>query len=236
VTPAWRIPAAAVVVWATLVGQAGAQAAAEAGPSRFELAAGAVFLGTSGLGSTDATLAPNLGGDDLVLFSTSAELVSPAGVDGRIGVRVAPWLVVSAVASVAWGDVSMSIDGDPELASTVQFDGERLTQARFEGRVDWILTRLRFAGGRAVPYATASVGILQQWHEGYTVRESGHSLLAGGGIRYLFRNRPSSPLSQAGLTAEVQVCRLWGGYHLGTDSRTMPAIGIGLLTGWGKRQ
>jgi hypothetical protein len=215
------------------VGQAGAQAAA--GPSRFELAAGAVFLGTSGLGSTDAVLTPNLGGEDFVLFSTSAELVSPAGVEGRVGVRVAPWLVVSAMASAAWGDVRVSVDGDSELASAVQFDGERLLQARFEGRVDWLFNRLRFAGGRAVPYATASGGILQEWHEGYTVRESGHSLLAGGGIRYLFRNRPSSRLSQAGLTAEVRVCRMWGGYHLGQDSRTMPAFGIGLLTGWGKR-
>lgn len=231
----WRIPAAALVLWAAAAGEAGAQTAA-AGPSRFEVTAGAVFLGSSGLGSTDATLAPNLGGSELVLFSTSAELVSPAGVEGRLGVRVAAWLVVSAAASVAWGDVSVSIAGDPELTSTVQFDGERLVQARFEGRVDWLLNRLQFAGGRAVPYATASVGILQQWHEGYLVRESGHSLLAGGGIRYLFRNRPSSHLSQAGLTAEVQVCRLWGGYHLGTDSRTMPAFGIGLLTGWGKRQ
>lgn len=113
---------------------------------------------------------------------------------------------------------------------------EGLLQARFEARVDWVLIRVSLANGRLVPYATASAGVLQEWHEGYTIKESGQSYQAGGGLRFLFRRRPSSVLSQAGLTAEVLVRHLRGGYHLGADSRTMPAFGVGVLTGWGKRR
>lgn len=210
--------------------------ALDGGPSRFEVSAGAGWLGTTGLGGANAELVPGQGTPALVLFSTTSELASPAGVDGRIGVRVTPSVIVSAVASLGWGHVNVSIASDAEAGRAFQFEGERLLQARFEGRVDWLFHALRFAGGRGVPFATASIGILQQWHESYTIKEAGQSVLAGGGIRYLFRCRRDSRLSQAGVTAEIQVCHLRGGYHLGTDSRTMPAFGVGFLTGWGKRR
>lgn len=226
---------AALVAGALLTGQAPARAQ-EAGPSRFEAAASAAFMGNSGLGSRDAELAPNLGRPALVLFSTTAELTSPTGIDARLGLRVTPSLVVSASSSVSWADLAVSIGGDAEMTGTRRIVGERLLQARIEGRIDWLVGRLQFAGGRAVPYLTASVGVLQQWHEDYTIKEDGKSVLAGGGVRYLLRRRPDSRFSQAGLAVEVQVCHLRGGYHLGADSRTMPAFSVGMFTGWGKRQ
>lgn len=221
--------------WLVPAGRARAQEH-ESGPSRFEIAAGVAVQGGTTLGGAQATLTPSLGAPPVVLFSTSTEKTSAAGIDGRVGIRLASSLVVSGVASLAWGDVRTTIDGDTELPGERPVAAERLLLARFEGRVDWLLTRLRFANGRLVPFATASAGVLQEWHEGYTIKEGGQSFQAGGGLRFLFRRRPSSVLSQAGLTAEVLVRHLRGGYHLGADSRTMPAFGVGVLTGWGKRQ
>ncbi|MEW5983439.1 MAG: hypothetical protein AB1806_13880 [Acidobacteriota bacterium] len=224
-----------ILVCGVLAGPAGAQTF-DSAPSRFEVAAGVGLAGGSGLGRTDAELTTNAGAPPLVLFTTTAELASSAGLDGRVGVRLTQSLVVSAVASVSWLDLGVSISGDSEAGGVQRLSGEQILQARFEARVDWMLRRLRFAGGRAVPYATASIGVLQQWHQGYTIKESGRTVLAGGGVRYVFRDRPASRWSQAGLTAEAQVCRIRGGYHLGAESRTMPAFGLGFLTGWGRRR
>jgi hypothetical protein len=131
------------------------------------------------------------------------------------------------------GDVHVSLSGDAEGASAVTFVGERLGQTQFEGRVDVMARRLRFWHARALPYVTASAGLLWQWHEGRVLIETGQVYQIGGGIRVSVLHHPASRLSHVGIASELRVAHVRKGFHWGREGRTLPVLHVGVFTGWG---
>lgn len=226
------------LVLAILLAAAAAPALAQSVPStdaRVEVAIGGGWIGGGPLGGGPATLTSNQGSAPYVLFTTTADLGMQAGADLRAGYRVSRAVLVSVAAGLTRGDVTVGIAGDAEGAPDTRFVGETLLQWQIEGRVDVDLTQLRFARGRARPFVMASGGILRQYHETRVSTESGHVFQAGAGLSYMLRERPAGLLAGVGVTAEVRVCHVRGGFTWGPDTRTVPAFGVGFLTRWGRR-
>jgi hypothetical protein len=228
----------AIAWWALVTpGPLGAQPApppAETGLARVEIAAGVNRGGAADLGSTAARLTSNPGGPAFVLFETDATYSSPLGGQLRFGYRLAPWLVAGVSASLARGDVTVSVRSDAEGAAPLSFAGESLSQGQVEGRVDLLLTRFRFWDARVTPHVSISGGVFRHWHEGNVLIESGEVFQAGAGVRYALVSRPASRLSRLGILAEVRMTRVHGGFHWGRETRTVPAVSVEFYTGWGR--
>lgn len=231
--------AAAAGVW--IVSACAASAAAQsqappeaAGASRVELAAGLAWSGSTDLGAGAATLTPNLNRPAFSLFDVRARFQSPLGGEIRVAYRLTPWLMAGVAGTLLAGDVSVTIRNDAEGAAATTFPGERLVQAQVEGRLDLLVTRWRFAGGRALPFVMASAGILRHAHEGRVSIESGRIAQAGAGLRYTFAHRAGTWLPRMGVTAELRAARVRGGFHWGRESRTQPALVAGASAGWGR--
>lgn len=203
-------------------------------PSRFELAAGMTVGGSVDLGSREANLTPNLNGATFVLFDSSARFRSPMGGEARLGYRVVPWLVASLSGALLVGDVQVSVGHDAEGASAMSFAGERLRQTQIEGRVDVLVTRLRFWKARALPYVAVSAGTLWHWHEGNVLVETGQVFQLGGGVRVSLAHRPASRLLRVGVFGELRIAHVRDGFHWGHDARTSPIVHVGVYTGWGR--
>lgn len=206
---------------------------AAAGPLEFGVSGG--LTGGAALGGAAATLTSNLGSGPYTVFTTSASLGMQRGADIRLGYRIGRGVVASIATGLALSEVSVAVSGDAEGAPNSAFSGETLLQWTVEGRVDVLLTRWIVGGGRVRPYLMGSGGILRQYHNPRVSHESGALIQAGGGIRYGLRRRPTSRLSGMGVTAEVRLCHVRGGFNWGQSSRTTPVISVGLLTQWGRR-
>jgi hypothetical protein len=216
---------------------AGAQTAAlTTAPSaagRVEFGAGVTWNGTANLGGASADLTPNLNGSAYSLFDASAAY-GPIGGDVRLGYRVTPWLLVGVSGALGRGDVTVKVGGDAEDGNAATFAGETLGQGFLEGRLDVILTRFQFWKARLTPYATASAGVLRNWHQGNVLIESGQVIQAGGGLRLGLLNRPRRRLSRVGVAAELRMTRVSGGFNWGREHRTVPSVRIEGFTGWGR--
>jgi hypothetical protein len=205
-----------------------------AGEGRFLIGGALSMAGGTALGTETASLTPNLGQPAFTLFTATAETGRLSGGELRAGVRIGAGLVVSVVAAGGFLPVRIGIAGDAESPSHPSFTGERLSQWTVEGRVDWVVPALHFAGGRGRPFAMVSAGALRQWHEERTVHDSGHLIQAGGGVLLTLANRPRALVSRWSLLAELRIARLSGGYYWSEHSRTAPALSAGLLTTWGR--
>jgi hypothetical protein len=203
-----------------------------AGPLEFGVSG--VVTGGAALGGAAATLTSNLGSAPYTVFTTSASLGIQRGADIRLGYRIGRGVVMSVATGLGRSDVSVAVSGDAEGAPNSAFAGETLLQWSLEGRVDVSPPRWIVGGGRVRPYLMGSGGILRQYHGPRVSHESGALIQAGGGIRYGLRRRPTSRLSGMGVTVEVRLCHVRGGFNWGQSSRTTPVISVGLLTQWGR--
>jgi hypothetical protein len=149
-----------------------------------EFGIGALWLGGTPLGERDATLTPNQipATGRFVLFRTSTSLEPVVGLEARLGYRFSQLVGMEASLAVSRPQLRTAITGDVEAPDRTTFtlDGS-MTQYFIEGSAVIHLRRLRFAGGRGMPFASGGVGYLRQLHRDNVLVETGRLYHAGGG-------------------------------------------------------
>jgi len=224
---------AIMAVLASVPRAAAAQPANALG-GRIEVAGTAMWVNSTPLGGSAASLTPNVNQPPFALFSAAADLGTSVGADLRVGYRVSRALMLSVRGGVSRAVVHVRISGDAEGAPDSSFAGDTLQQWTFGGRADYDLRRWRFASGRARPFVLAAASLLRQSHEGRVSIETGQVYDVGAGLAYTFRDRPASRLSRWSMVAELLVTHVRGGFNWGNDARTSPAFGGGVSTTWGR--
>ncbi len=212
-------------------------AAAQPGHSaggRIEVACAAMWVTSTPLGGSAASLTPNVNQPPFALFSAAADLGTSVGADLRLGYRVSRRLTLSVMTGVSRALVHVRISGDAEGAPGSSFAGDTLQQWTFGGRADYDLRRWQFASGRARPFVLAAASLLRQSHEGRVSIETGGVYDVGAGLMYTIRDRPASRLSRWSVVAELRVTHVRGGFNWGSGARTAPAFGAGVSTTWGR--
>ena len=132
---AWAAELMLVIVPTLDARAARAQSPAAPQPGRFEVAIGSLWTGHQALGSNDANETTSAGGS-LTLFSTSSDLASAAGLEGRVGVRLRRRLEADVEASYARPPLRIAISNDFESAAPATARG-RFYQ--FRGGVKYLL-------------------------------------------------------------------------------------------------
>jgi hypothetical protein len=231
--PGWGRGTAFLAVLAAWPCGAAAQPGNGAG-GRFEVAGTAMWVTSTPLGGSAASLTPNVSQPPFALFSAAADLAMSAGVDVRVGYRVSGALTLSLTGGASRAPVRVRISGDAEGAPDASFTGDTLQQWTVGGRAEYEIRRWRFASGRGRPFVLAAAGLLWQSHEGRASVETGHVYEGGAGLAWTLGDRPASWLSRWGLVAELRVTHVRGGFSWGQGARTAPAFGGGVTTTWGR--
>jgi hypothetical protein len=220
--------AGAGLAWITaglLLGLAdAAPCAAQAGPppGRVEVGGGVSWLGHLPLGSIDASETTAAGGR-LRIFSTSTELASVAGIEGRVSVRIRRSVDAEASASYTKPQLRIALSNDFEAPGTVVAT-ETIRQFTIGGAIVWHLPSRRAAPARR-PFLTAGAGYLRQLHEGGTLAATGGTFEVGGGVNYQLVARPRSYLNGLGLRADVRVTARRKGVAFDDQVRFFPSLG-----------
>ena len=151
-------------------------------PGRFEVSVGSLWIGRQTLGSNSANETTGTGGK-FTLFSTSTELASVRGLEGRVGVRV--WRALEAEVEASYGkpQLKISISNDAENAPPVTAT-ETIQQMTIGAGIVWSVP-YRPWSGRLVPFATAGGGYLRQVHDPATLIDTGRYYQVGGGVKVL---------------------------------------------------
>ena len=219
-----RLKTAAFLLAVTFL-QAPAAFAQAADPlqTRLEMAFGAVWIGRQPLGASSANQTTSTGGTQ-PLFSTSSDLSSAAGIDGRIGVRVTRSLVAEVEASYLKPQLRIAISGDSEGAAAVTAT-ETIQQFTIGGTVLWYLLHRGWAP-RFAPFAMAGGGYLRQLHDQATLVETGRFYQFGGGATYLLVSRPHFHTKGIGARVDVRALIRSKGVAFDGGSKTSPAVGV----------
>ena len=129
--------------------------AADPPQARFEMAFGALWIGHQPLGASSANETTSTGGS-APLFSTSSDLASAAGIDGRVSVRVTRSLAAEVEASYLKPQLRIAISGDSESAAAITAT-ETVEQVTVGAGVLWYLPH-RGRAPRFAPFAMAGGG------------------------------------------------------------------------------
>ncbi len=196
--------------------------AADSPPTRFEVGFGVLWIGSQPLGASGANETTGAGGAT-PLFSTTSELASAAGIDGRIGVRVTRSLVAEAEASYLKPQLRIAISGDTEGAAALTAM-ETIQQFTVGGGVLWYVPN-RGWSPRVAPFAMAGAGYLRQLHEQNTLVETGSFIQFGGGAALLLSSQPRFHMKGIGVRADLRAIRRSKGVAFDGGGRTAPALG-----------
>ncbi|HEY8548549.1 MAG TPA: hypothetical protein VIL35_01225 [Vicinamibacterales bacterium] len=181
-------------------------------PSRFEVTAGGGWWGGYDLGTQDAVLTgpQRPSGEPVTLFITDAAVGSGPAVEARVGVRLARSLLVEATGGVGFGTVDVAIRGDAEGAPATAVSSS-LTQFTLEGGVVLELDRVRWAGGRLLPFVGGGAGYVRQVHEDRLLVETGGTAHVGGGLKFRRTGPPARLLDRLLWRADVRLVVRGGG-------------------------
>jgi hypothetical protein len=219
------VMAVLILLTASHVPAAAAQSASTQ-PGRLELAAGLLWSGSQALGSHDASLTTGTGGT-LRLFSSTTELLGSAGLEARVGVRVARAIDVEALASYATPQLLTRVSNDIENGTSVSIV-ESVQQYTVGAGVVWSLPSPR-ASARVRPFATAGAGYLRQLHEAATLVVTGRTYYVGGGAKLLLASRPRGRVRAAGVRFDARVLVRTSGITFDGRRSISPAIGASLF-------
>jgi hypothetical protein len=197
--------------------------AADPPKTRFEVAFGALWIGHEPLGTGSANETTSTAGS-APLFSTSADLASVAGIDGRIGVRLTRSLVAEVEASYLKPQLRIAISGDFEGAAALTAT-ETVEQVMVGGGVLWYLPNRRWSP-RFAPFAMAGGGYLRQLHDQETLIETGRFYQLGGGATYLLISSPHFHTKGIGARIDVRALVRSKGVAFDGGSKTSPAAGV----------
>ena len=194
---------------------------------RFEMAIGPEWLGRTSFNSIGAG-EPTPSGGQFVLFSSSQQLGSAAGVEGRIGFHMTAALELDAVASYASPALVARVSGDVE-ASGAAAPAIAVRQFTIGGAMIAHLRRLRI-GTRTVPFVEGGGAYLRELYETGSLAVSGQQYHFGGGVSYRIVSRPSRFPRTIGVRGDVRAVVRTSG--VATDGRThvSPAAAGALFT------
>jgi hypothetical protein len=168
--------------------------------SRLELGVGVRWIGSESLGTRAATETTGSGGTS-PLFSTTSELASAAGVDGRVGVRVSRFLVAEFEGAYTKPELRIAVSADAEGAAAITAT-EAIQQFTIGGNAVWYLPMRQ--SPRFAPFAIAGAGYLRQLHASGTLVDTGSFYHLGGGVSALLASGGRWHTKGVGVRADVQ--------------------------------
>jgi hypothetical protein len=208
-----------------------AQAGASPRPRSFEVFVGAFGLGGVDFGSSAALLTANQpSSPDFVLFKSATSVGVGFGLDARLAFNLTRTFAVEAGLVWSRSTVSSRITSDAEDVPAVT-----LTQSLDTYFVDVSgvvhLNALTFAGGRGLPFVAAGAGYLRQLDDNALLVDTGQVYHAGGGVKFLLRQRRRGFIRGVGLRADARVYVRTAGLELVKDTtrRATWAASAGLL-------
>jgi hypothetical protein len=225
-TPPAAIALAAVVVCVLAVPPARAQTPSPTGSGRIEASVGALSIGRQSLGAADMTETTPTGGG-LKIFTTSSELSSVFGWEGRFALRVLHSLEVEVQGSYGHPEVRVAITGDSEGAAAVTAV-ETVQQYTIGGGAVWYPPLTLFAS-RLVPFVTGGMGQLRQMHQDRILLETGRYVQVGGGVKFFFFSRPRGFVNALGARLDVRALVRTRGLAFDESGHASPAVGVSAL-------
>jgi hypothetical protein len=200
-------------------------------PGSFEVSASALYLGSSSLGSSTATLTPNQTGtgDRYTYFQTSSQMQGSAGFEARLAYNLTRMFAVEGGMTYSRPGVGLTVSSDAEGAAGLSVTGEQLTQYFFDV-AGVVAFRSSKPGkkGRWTPFAEGGIGYLRQLHELKTLVETGQVFHGGGGVKYRLSSSPTSFVTGISLRIDARFYYLNKGFSFDDKSRVFPAFGGGL--------
>ena len=208
-----------LVVAAVVCGAAHAEAQTP-GAGRFEVSAGARWVGPIAFGTSAAT-ETTFGGGKRTLFESSSQL--DASIGGSVGVGVQLTRGLRAEVSVAYSPTGLStrISGDVEGVADLTVKAP-VTQFLVEGGLQ--ARPARWAHGRLSPFVTGGMGYLRQLNDGRTLVETGRAWYFGGGLYYERAATHPRRLKATGVRADLRALVLRDGVAPDDTWRGAPAI------------
>ena len=217
-----RLATAGVLAAACLIHALPAHAqSSDALPGRFEIAAGASWIGSLSLGSRDANETTSTL-TTARLFSSSATLAGAPAVDGRVGVRLTRSLMVEGEASFSQPEIRVEITNDVEAGSVTVMPTERTQQFTVGGGLVWYVP---VRTSRIAPFLAGGGGYLRQLHETATLVVTGRYYQFGGGVVYPLTSRSAARLKATGLRLEAGALIRVNGVAFDSAAHLTPAAG-----------
>jgi hypothetical protein len=221
----WRSRIGAIVLCIVSVGYvrpAAAQSAPATGPGWLEVSVGGLWVGHQVLGTNDANETTPDGGS-LKIFTTSSDLASVAGLEGRIAVRLMRSLEAEVEASYGTPRLKITISSDIENAPAVTAI-EPVRQFTVGAGVVWYVP-FRSWRERLAPFVTAGGGHLRQIHEERIFVETGQFYQVGGGVKYLLFASPRGFINAIGARVDVRAVVRRMGVAFDDRAHAAPALG-----------
>jgi hypothetical protein len=221
----WRSTMGAIVMCVVSIGYvrpAAAQAVPATGPGRLEVSVGTLWVGHQALGSNDAN-ETTPGGGKQKIFTTSSDLASVAGLEGRIAVRVIRSLEAEVQVSYGTPQLTIAIASDIENAPAATAI-ETVQQFTIGAGVVWYMP-FRPRTSRLAPFLTAGGGHLRQVHQERTLLQTGQYYQVGAGVKYLLFARPRGFVNAFGVRMDVRAVVRRMGVAFDKSMHTSPAFG-----------
>ena len=188
----------------------------------WEIGGGVVYIQGFDMGDQSADLT-RAGNDPLELFTTSSELKSVVGFQGRLGFYFSPQLSVEGGVRYAKPKLSIRITGDFENAPNETAE-ETLSQYLFDGSVLWHFGPSATGGG-VVPFVMGGAGYLRELHDAQELVETGVEYHAGAGVKIWF----GSGGRRLGIRAEGGISVRDGGFDFEDKTRYTPVAAGSLI-------
>lgn len=189
---------------------------------RFEVTAGALWMGGGDLGADNANLRANsIPAGQFTLFRTNSRIESAPGFDGRVGYWLTRAIVVEGGFVFARPVVRTHVTGDVESGPTIDLD-ESLDQYFIDASASLMVDRFTF--WNVVPFVEGGGGYLRQLHEGRTFIQTGQVYHVGGGVRRWLRVRDAGFIRALGVRADARAYFVRNGFSLDDSPRSHGAI------------
>jgi hypothetical protein len=200
---------------------------AQTGLSGYELSVGAIGLGTTPIGSRDATHARPSGGP-LQIFSSDVSLGLGPGAEVHFGRSAGSRFVFEATGTWAFttirSRVSADLEGAPDATLT-----EDLTRFSIEGSALWRLT----GGAKRALYFRGGAGWMRELAAGSTLAEDGIIGNVGAAMKYWWGASSPARRRRLGLRLDGRVILRSGGVDLGASGvQAAPAASADLMIGF----
>ena len=195
-------------------------------PGRFEVSAGALWVGQASFGTRDA-IETSLRGSSFRLFSTASRLGAATAAEMRIGIRLTRLLQGEATGSFAAPVLTTTVSADAENSNGATAT-DRVEQFTIGGALIVHVTRWH-AGARGVPFLMAGAAYLREIHEGHTLIVGGRSYEAGGGVKFALVAAPHGVVKWVGARAEVRARARTKGVALDRRTHVAPVAAASLF-------